>query len=72
MTRAMTREEISEMSAQERLDLIEALWDSLAPEEVPVPDWHKRILRERLAEHERDPDEGISLEDLRRDLFSGR
>ena len=71
MTRTMTKEEISEMSAEDRLDLIEALWDSLAPEDVPVPDWHKRILEERLAEHERDPADGISLEDLRRDLFSG-
>ena len=36
------------------------LWDSTAttPELVPVPDWHKQLLDERLDEYRRDGDSG--------------
>ena len=36
----------------ERIQLIEDAWESLAasPEGVPVPDWHRELLEERLAD----------------------
>jgi putative addiction module component (TIGR02574 family) len=45
-------DKLLELSAQERLELAEALWHSLAdeaPDQVPIPDWHRELLDERLA-----------------------
>jgi putative addiction module component (TIGR02574 family) len=40
-----------ELSVEEKLDYVEALWGRIVakPEQMPVPDWHRRILAERLA-----------------------
>lgn len=56
-----------ELSIQEKLDYVESLWERiLTHEDVPVPDWHLQIVRERLVEYEADPDSGnISLEEFR-------
>jgi putative addiction module component (TIGR02574 family) len=52
---------IDRLSVQERLDLIEQIWDSLpgavAPDEVP--EWHKEVLTKRLAEAEANPGGGV-------------
>lgn len=72
MGRTLSKEEIFELSAEERLHLIESLWDSLPPSDVPVPDWHKQILEERLEDHRRNPDDSVSWEELRDELFSER
>ena len=52
---------IDRLSVRERLDLIEQIWDSLpeavAPDEVP--EWHKELLAERLAEAEANTGGGV-------------
>jgi putative addiction module component (TIGR02574 family) len=68
MGRSMTKEEIFELSIPERLQLIETLWDSISPNELPVPDAHKAALDHSLAEYERDPESGRSWDQLRDDL----
>lgn len=42
---------------EERAELKEILWDSLAemPQQVPIPDWHRVELERRRAEHRSDP-----------------
>lgn len=44
-----------ELSADEKLEYVQALWEHVAerPEEVPVPDWHREVVAERLAAHRR-------------------
>ena len=42
--------DISGLSVQERLDLLGDLWDSLAPEEVPVTDEQRAELDRRLGD----------------------
>jgi putative addiction module component (TIGR02574 family) len=44
-----------ELSPDEKLDYIQALWDHFSehPQEVPVPDWHRQVVAERLATHRR-------------------
>lgn len=69
MARTLTKEEIFELSAEERLHLIETLWDSLSPADVPVPDRHKRLVEERLEDHRRNPDDSVSWEELEEELF---
>lgn len=39
------------LTVEEQIDYVQSLWDHITshPDEVPVPDWHKQILNERLA-----------------------
>lgn len=48
----LTQAEIDAMPIEEKLELSEALWESIygSAEELPVPDWHKQLLDERLQE----------------------
>lgn len=41
--------DLKQMTVPDKLRLMEALWDELCSreEEIPVPDWHKRVLDER-------------------------
>ncbi len=49
---SIQREALS-LPAPERLALIAELWDSLAPEDVPVPAWQTDLIRNRLAKLDR-------------------
>lgn len=46
-----------DLSVEEKLDYVQSLWDRLSapPAEIPVPDWHRKVLQERLAAHRADP-----------------
>lgn len=59
--------EIKKMSRTERLQTMEALWDSLIDEEAELesPEWHRDILEERKNKIESGKAEFISLEKLR-------
>jgi hypothetical protein len=59
--------EIKKMSRIERLQAMEALWDSLLGEEAEIesPEWHRGILEERKKKIETGEAEFISLEKLR-------
>lgn len=48
------------LSAEEKIRYLQDLWDYIAADalKVPVPDWHHRILDERLAEYHAHPHEG--------------
>jgi putative addiction module component (TIGR02574 family) len=50
-------EEILSLSVEERIQLVEAVWDSIAqhPEALPVTEARRKELDRRLAEHSRDP-----------------
>jgi len=58
--------DISGLSVQERLDLLGDLWDSLAPQEVPVTDEQRAELDRRLDVLESDGDLGIPWEEVLR------
>ncbi len=59
--------EIKKMSRIERLQAMEALWNSLIDEESEIksPEWHRDILEERKRKIETGKAEFISLEKLR-------
>lgn len=48
------------LSVDEQIDYVQSLWDHIAarPEDVPVPDWHRKTLAERLAMHNGNEDRG--------------
>lgn len=54
--------EILKLPPEERMRLAEIIWASLAadPLSVPLGDAHRSVIDERLAEHERTPDEVVS------------
>ena len=52
MTARPILDEILRLPPDQRLRLVEDIWDSLAasPDDVPVPDWHRELLDDRLAD----------------------
>jgi putative addiction module component (TIGR02574 family) len=60
------------MTVAERMELMEKIWESLRldEEELPVPDWHREILSERLKRMEKGRVETFSIEEVRRKLKS--
>ena len=65
----MKRELVAEILAlpvEERVRLVEAIWDSISavPDALPLTQWQKDELDRRLAEFEADPDSGATLEEV--------
>lgn len=58
--------EILELPVAERMQLVEAIWDSIsaAPESLPLTQWQRDELDRRLAEYEADPASGSSLDEV--------
>jgi len=58
--------EILKLPPAERLRLAEVIWASLAaePSLVPLGEAHRRVLNERLADHERIPDDVASRDQV--------
>lgn len=61
-----------DLSAEEKLDYIQALWDRFTsdPEDVPVPDWHREVIAERLAAAENRDGETRPWGAVRQDLLA--
>jgi putative addiction module component (TIGR02574 family) len=53
---------ILELPIEERLRLVELIWESIAatPSAVPLGDAHRAVIDERLAEHARAPDDVLT------------
>ncbi|MEK7816432.1 MAG: addiction module protein [Pseudomonadota bacterium] len=58
--------EILNLPIEERLRLVELIWESIAanPSAVPISDAHRAVIDERLAEHARDPDDVITRDEV--------
>ena len=56
---ANTNIDVKQLSAEERLILIEQIWDSLEAEAVPVTAAQKAELDRRIEEMDRDDERGI-------------
>ncbi len=65
---AVSTADLVKLPAEEKLALIESLWDSLNAAEVPMPDWHRDLLNAREAEDA--TDEGDSWEAVRARLLA--
>jgi putative addiction module component (TIGR02574 family) len=61
-----------ELSPEEKLEYIQALWHHVAahPETVPVPEWHRRIITERLAAYRRGEMTTRSWSEVREELLA--
>lgn len=71
MGRAELWSELMKLTADERLELVEDLWDSIAQHEMPpLTDEQKEEFDRRYAEHLRDPSSGSKWEDVKARLLA--
>jgi putative addiction module component (TIGR02574 family) len=65
--------QILEMPTQDRIRLVELIWDSiaLAPESLSVSAEIKSELQARLMEFEADPEAGVSWEEVKTHIHNG-
>ena len=58
------------LSIEEQIDYVQSLWAQIAarPEQVPVPDWHREILAERLASYDEHPEDVKTWEEVEQEL----
>jgi len=70
---AVKLSELLELPVEERLRLLEALWESVAecPEALALTPAQKQELDRRLAAYERDPAAGVPWADLKKRLLAG-
>jgi putative addiction module component (TIGR02574 family) len=67
--RSTLLEEAEKLPVEERLELVEALWNSIGAdadlERLPVPQWHREELARRLADLDANPEAESSWEEVR-------
>ena len=63
---------IDRLSAAHRLQLLGEIWDSLTPEETPIPESHRAELDKRIASADADPGAGKPWEEVRSRLWSAQ
>lgn len=58
--------EILQLPVEERLRLVQLIWDSVAADTsaVPLSDAHRAVIDQRLAEHEANPDDVASRDEV--------
>jgi len=56
-----------QLTVEEQIDYVQLLWERIAatPDHVPVPDWHREVLDERLKDFEANPDTGENWDIVR-------
>ena len=59
-----------DLSVDEKIAYLQSLWSRIAatPETIPVPDWHREVLDERLDHLRADPQAGDSWDVVQRRL----
>ena len=66
MSQSSSNFDIYQLDAAQKLELIGNLWDSLgdSTDSLPIPEWHRDILEERLADADASPDAAIPLDEV--------
>lgn len=65
MTRSEILAELLKLDSEERLQIVEVLWDSIADEDLPLTDEQASMIQRRMDELENDPSIGIPWEDVK-------
>ena len=68
-------QKLLELPVDERMELAQILWESVEPEDetrfLSIPDWQRRILDDRLANIERNPNDEQTWEEVKAELWPG-
>ena len=64
--------DLDKLTRDEKLELIEKLWDSLeeSADDLPIPDWHRQLLTQRLDEMDREGPTGVPWEQVLQEIQS--
>jgi len=56
-----------DLSPEEKLEYVQLLWERIAaqPEDLPVPEWHRKVLEERLKDYHSASDAGRSWQEVK-------
>ena len=65
-------DQISGLSATEKIELLDRLWESLEAENVSLPEAQRSELDRRIARHEQNPSDVIPWDQIRAELFKKR
>ena len=65
MTKIEFQQTALRLPSEDRLELVEMLWESLDQEAIPVPGWQKRLLDERIAADDAAPEAGSDWKEVR-------
>ena len=59
-----------DLSVDQKIDYVQSLWERIAadPSKVPVPDWHREVVAERLEAYRELPEEGSSWDQVRENI----
>ncbi len=62
--------QLAKLSTDEKLQLVEDLWDSIAslPQNVPFSEAEQTLLEERWAAHRQNPDTALTLDEFKQQL----
>jgi putative addiction module component (TIGR02574 family) len=63
------RNEIGNLSAAEKFELLDELWESLEADELALSDAQRHELDHRIGQYERNPDEVLPWEQVKAGLF---
>jgi len=72
MSGAMKRLGIDRLDAEQRLSLLEEIWESLDDASLPVTDAQRAELERRVADHQQSPQDVLSLDDVRKSVLPSR
>ncbi|MCP5417572.1 MAG: addiction module protein [Chromatiaceae bacterium] len=63
--------DIAEMPIEQRIQLVEDIWDSIAelPDSVEIPKWHKQELEKRLKAYHDNPNEGSPWSEVKKSVL---
>ena len=62
--------DIETMSTSDKVSLIGEIWDSIKEDTYSLPEWQIKILKNRIDEHEKNPNSGKPWCEIRRDLLN--
>ena len=68
MLTALPDIDLEKYTVGQRLQLIELIWQSIPEEEFVVPDSHKELIRQRIAQRDANPGGDQSWEEFKREL----
>ena len=63
--------DLKAMTVPEKLDLMEAIWADLSQDEknIPSPEWHELVLKERAEKFKRGEEKSIPWEEAKQQLL---
>lgn len=62
------RDELLKLPPEEKLELVEALWNSIDEDLLPVTDEEMEFARERFELHKQKPSEGLSWSEVKKKI----